>query len=357
MSPRLALLSCLLAIGAGCWRTPPENSAPPLPRVRVAPVAQGQAVRGLRVTGLLSALPGREVRLAPPAPGRLSLLNVSEGDRVRAGQVLAQVDTGPATAELQQAEATLREATSALAAAREKRERTDLLVERGVAARQESEQDHSAEAAARAARARARSALDLAQRGVGRTSLQAPFDGVVTTVWVRQGEMVDGTAPGVVQVSATDPLELRAFVTQEEAASLHAGQRASLTVDGLEGTRDGEVVAVAPSVDSQNGNVSVRLRFANPKGELRLGAAARAHVVLEDLGPALAVPSSALLPLEDGGVAVARVVEGRVHTVPVHVASEDQGRAVIQGPLAVGESVVVEGGYSLPDDAGVEVLK
>ncbi|NBD08215.1 efflux RND transporter periplasmic adaptor subunit [Corallococcus silvisoli] len=357
MSPRLPWLGCLLVTVAACQRPPPEEGAQPLPRVRVAPVAPGQAVRGLRVTGLLSALPGREVRLAPPVPGRLSLLRVAEGDRVRAGEVLAQVDLGPATAELQQAEATLKEATSALEAAREKRARTDVLVDRGVAARQDAEQDRSAEAAARSAETRARSALELARRGVGRTALQAPFDGVVTTVWVRQGEMVDASTPAVVQVSATDPLELRAFVTQQEAAALRPGQRASLRVEGLAGAREGEVTAVAPAVDALSGNVGVRLRFANPRDDLRLGGAAWAHVVLEDLGAALAVPSSALLPQEDGGVAVARVADGRVHTVPVRIVSEDEGRAVIQGPLAVGDPVVVEGGYSLPDDAGVEVLR
>lgn len=356
MSPRLALLACLLVFGTGCRRPPSEESAPPLPRVRVAPVALGQDVRGLWVTGVLSAPPGREVRLAPLVPGRLSLLHVSEGDRVRAGEVIAQVDTGPAIAELQQSEAALREATSALKAAREKRARTLFLVERGVAARQDAEQDQSAEAAARAAEVRARSALELARRGVRRTSLQAPFDGVVTTVWVRQGEMVDGSTPAVVQISATDPLELRAFVTQSQATLVAPGQRARLSVDGLAGAREGEVAAVAPAVDSQSGNVLVRLRFANPSGDLRLGGAARAHVVLEDLGPALSVPSSALLPLGDGGVGVARVEEGRVHTVPVRVASEDEGRAIIAGPLTVGAPVVVEGGYSLPDDAGVEVV-
>ncbi|NOK13205.1 efflux RND transporter periplasmic adaptor subunit [Corallococcus exercitus] len=357
MSPRLALLACLFASGVGCQRTSPEEAAPPLPRVRVVPVAPGQAVRGLRVAGLLAAPPGREVRLSPRVPGRLSLLRVAEGDRVRAGEVLAQVDPLDATAELQQAEAALREASSALDAAREKRARTDVLAEHGVAARQDAEQDRSAEAAARATEARARSALELARRGMGRTSLQAPFDGVVTAIGVRQGELVEGANPPVVQVSATDPLELRAFVTQQEAAAVQPGQRATLTVDGLDGAREGEVAAVSPSVDPQSGNVLIRLRFANPRGELRLGATAKAHVVLASLGSALAVPSSALLPQEDGGLAVARLGDGRVHRVPVQVVSEDEGVAVVQGPLAVGEPVVVEGGYSLPDDAGVEVLR
>ncbi|MCY1042259.1 efflux RND transporter periplasmic adaptor subunit [Corallococcus sp. bb12-1] len=357
MNPRVAWLASLLASVTACQRTPSERAAAPPPRVRVAVVAPGTAQGGLSLTGLLAAPPGREVRLSPLVPGRLTLLRVAEGDRVRAGEVLAQVDTGPATAELQQAEATLREATAAVEAAREKRARTDVLVSHGVAARQDSEQDRSAEAAAQATEARARSALDLARRGVGRTSLQAPFDGVVTAVWFRQGEVVDGANPAVLQVSAPDPLELRAFVPAQDAAALQAGQRAVLSVDGPPGTHEGELAAVSPSVDAQNGGVLVRLRFANPEGALRLGTSARARVLLAARGGTLTVPSSALLPLEDGGLAVARVEDGRVHTVPVRVRSEQDGQAVIEGALEAGATIVVEGGYSLPDDAGVEVVR
>ncbi|MCY1021047.1 efflux RND transporter periplasmic adaptor subunit [Pyxidicoccus sp. MSG2] len=357
MRTRLALLLCLVTSVNACKQAPPAEAALPLPRVRVAPARTGQAVRTLRVSGALSAPPGREVKLAPLVPGRLAVLRVAEGDAVKTGQVLGEVETGPVSAELQQAEATAREAAAAARAAEAKRARTEVLVQHGVAARQEAEQDLSAEAAAVAAEQRARAAVDVARRNVGRSELKAPFDGIVTAVFIRQGEAVDGTGQPVLQVSAVDPVELRAFVPQEDAARVQAGMRASLSVEGQAGARPGEVVAVSPSIDPTSGNVLVRLRFPNPAGALRLGAFGRAGILLGEQGTAITLPSSALLPLEDGGLGVAVVREGKVRGVPVTVWSEEGGQAVVQGPLQDGQDVIVEGGYSLPDGAGVEVVR
>jgi RND family efflux transporter MFP subunit len=133
--------------------------------------------------------------------------------------------------------------------------------------------------------------------------------------------------------------------------------RAALNVEGLEGTRPGEVVLVAPAVDAQSGNVLVRVRFPNPAAELRLGGLGRARIVLGEEKAAVTLPASALLPQEDGGVAVAVVEEGKVRGVPVTVWAEEEGQAVVRGPLKGGESVVVEGGYSLPDGTEVEVVR
>jgi membrane fusion protein (multidrug efflux system) len=133
--------------------------------------------------------------------------------------------------------------------------------------------------------------------------------------------------------------------------------RATLTAEGLADPRDGEVVMVSPAIDAQSGNVLVRIRFPNPSGELRLGGIGRAHIVTGEVGAAARLPVSALLPQEDGGLGVALVEEGRVRGVPVVVLSEDGQQAVIQGALKSGETVIVEGGYSLPEGAEVEVVR
>jgi RND family efflux transporter MFP subunit len=325
--------------------------------VRVAQVRWGRVARTVTATGVLAAPPGRDVKLGPLVPGRLSLLRVSEGDRVRAGQVLGEVETGPVSNELQQAEATARETEAAARAAESRRARTEVLVAHGVAARQDLEQDRSAEAAALAAEQRARAAVEQARRQVSRSELKAPFDGVVSTVFIRQGETVDGSSQPVVEIAATDPLELRAFVTQGEAARIRPGMRATLTVEELADTREGEVVMVSPAIDAQSGNVLVRVRFPNPTGDLRLGGMGRAHIVTGEEDSAARIPASALLPQEDGGLGVALVEEGRVRGLPVVVLSEEAQQAVVQGALKGGENVIVEGGYSLPEGAEVEVVR
>jgi RND family efflux transporter MFP subunit len=327
----------------------------------VALVQQGPTAQTVTAAGILAALPGRDVKLGPLVPGRLARLQVSEGDSVQAGQVLGEVETGPVSDELLQAEATTQEAKAATQAAESKRARTELLVEHGVAAREEAEQARAGEAAARAAEQRAQAALDLARRKVRYSELKAPFAGVVMTVFIRQGEAVDGTGQPVVQVAAIDPLELRAFVTPAQAAGIRSGMRATLSVDGLPDPRTGEaageVIHVSPSIDAQSGNVLVRIRFPNPGAELRIGSLGRAQIITGEENGAVTVPSTALLPLEDGGLGVATIEAGKAHTVPVTVHSEEAGLAVVTGALKGGESVIVEGGYALPEGTGVEVVR
>lgn len=354
--PLLALgLLAGVVLGGGCKPAAPQEKTPALPRVRVIAAEPGPVARTSMVTGVFTAPPGRDVKLGPLVPGRLTRLLVAEGDRVRAGQVLGEVETGPASDELQQAEATEREATAAVQAAEARRARTDVLVERGVAARQDAEQEHSAEAAAQAAQQRARAAVELARRKVRRSELTAPFDGVVAAVFIRQGEAVDGSGQPVVELAATDPLELRAWVAPAQAAALHAGLRASLSPE--EAPPSGEVVMVSPALDAQSGNVLVRLRFPNPQGALRLGALGRAWILTGQEERALKVPTSALLPQADGGVALSLVEEGKVRPLPVELLSEEGTRAVVRAPLDGGESIISEGGYSLPEGSAVEVLR
>ena len=350
---------CAVAASA-CQQAAPARSEPPLPRVRVAPVQQGPAAQTVTVSGLLAAPPGRDVKLGPLVPGRLARLLVSEGDEVRAGQVLGEVETGPVSDEYLQAEATAQEARAAMQAAEAKRARSEVLLEHGVAAREEVEQARAAEVAARATEQRARAALDLARRKVGYSELKAPFAGVVTAVFIRQGELVDGSSQPVVQVAAIDPLELRAFVTPAQAARIRPGMRA-VFVDGLPDAAtpesSGEVIRVSPSIDAQSGNVLVRCRFPNPSAKTRIGSFGRARIITGEESGAVTVPATALLPLEDGGLGVAALEAGKVHLLPVTVHSEEAGQAVVTGALKGGESVIVEGGYSLPDGTEVEVVR
>lgn len=353
---RRELLPALgLLLASACHEKAEERSLP-LPRVRVQ-VAAPQAVdETVTLTGLLAAPPGRDVKLGALVPGRLARVAVAEGDRVKQGQVLAEIETGPATDELSQAEATQAEADAAARAVEARKERTDALVKKGVAAQQEAEQAAAELASARASLDRAKSAVAQARRKLSRSALAAPFDGVVVAVLVRAGEAVDGNGQPVLEVAAPDPLELRCAVPPRDAARLRAGMAAQVTVESLGLTRPAEVHAVAPAADAQSGNVAVRLRLANADGALKLGVLARASVAVGRLESAVVVPSSALVPSPDGGTAVVVVQGGQSQLREVRAAFERGGRAALVSGVDAGEAVVVEGGYALPDGSRVEVV-
>lgn len=354
---RLGAVAALALLCACACHHRDEGAATPLPRVRVQ-IASPQSVdETVALTGLLVAPPGRDVKLGALVPGRLARVAVAEGDAVKQGQVLGEIETGPASDELAQAEATRSEAEAAARAVESRQVRTESLVKKGVAAQQEAEQAGAELAAARASLDRARAAVAQARRKLSRSALIAPFDGVVVAVLVRAGEAVDGNGQPVIEVAGPDPLELRCAVPPRDAARLRAGLAAQVTMESLGLTRPAQVIAVAPAADAQSGNVTVRLRLDNADRALKLGVLGRATVAVGRIDSAIVVPSTALVPGPDGGVAVVVVAAGgKTRTAEVRTAFESAGRAALVSGVDAGEALVVEGGYALPDGSQVEVV-
>jgi RND family efflux transporter MFP subunit len=346
----LALLLC------SCNSKEQKPSTLPLPRVRVERAQRGPVDEVVSLTGVLAAVPGKDVKLGALVAGRLARVGVAEGDAIKSGEILAEIEAGPTSDELAQAEATAREAEAAEQAAAAKWKRTEELLGQGAASAQDAEQSRASAISARSNSARAKSAVDLARRKLTRTAIKAPFDGIVVAVLVRGGESVDGNGQPVMEVAATDPVELRAAAPPRDATKLRPGMPAKIRLEGLPVEQSGTVFAIAPAADAASGNVLVRVRAANPEHALRLGMLARASIVVAHHQDAISVPSFALLPASDGGLAVALVKDGAAATEPVSVSFTTDGRAVVSG-LDGGEEVISEGGYSLPDGSKVEVVK
>ena len=105
----------------------------------------------------------------------------------------------------------------------------------------------------------------------------------------------------MVEVARTETLEVHAVVAAADAGRLSAGQKARVTVGALGRKWAGEVLAVSPLLDASTGTATVRIRLANPDGQLKGGEMAEAHIVLATHPDALAIPLEALLPENTGG--------------------------------------------------------
>lgn len=355
--PPLLVVALALWGATGCKSGSEEAAAPaPKPRVRVQRLVAAPQQEVARLTGVVSAAPGKDVKLGALVAGRLARLLVVDGQPVHAGEVLAEIEAGPVADELEQARATAEEAAAAAQAAEAKRVRTDDLLRKGIAAEQEAEAARSEAVAAQSALARARAAVDLAGRKVGHASLRAPFDGVVASILVRQGEAVDGNGQPVLEVAALQPLEVRAPAAPNVAVRLRQDMKVRVRLPAVGLEREGRIVSVAPTADATSGNFLVRVVLDNKDGALKLGLLAEAEVPLRTWEQALAVPSPALVPGTDGGLAVVEVADGKAHTVPVRLAFEGGGHAVLESGVDAGTDVIIEGGYSLPDGSEVEVV-
>ncbi len=273
-----------------------------------------------------SVLANEAVILRPEISGRVAQIRFAEGQRVRRGDALIELDDSVPRAELAQAEAQL-------ALARSNFERTrDLAQQRFVS---ESAQDQAASALKVQDAAKV-----LAQTKLAKSVIRAPFDGVIGVRQIAIGDYVkEGQDLVPIQDTATVKTEFR--VPERYLAQLKAGQRIELESDALAARRFGaRVDFVDPKVDANARSVLVRARVANADGALRPGMFVRVRLIFEQRPQALTVPEEAIVPGQAPGAGGSRNYVYRV------VGSGDQTRAV---------RTEVELG--LRRDAAVEVLR
>ncbi len=228
-----------------------------------------------------SILANEAVVLRPEISGRIAQIRFREGQHVRRGDVLFELDDSVPRAELAQAEAQL-------ALARSNYERTrDLAQQRFVS---ESAEDQAASALKVQDSARA-----LAQTKLSKSTIRAPFDGALGVRAVAVGDYVkEGQDLVAIQDTATVKVEFR--VPERYLGSVRAGQRVDIETDAIAQRKfAARVEFIDPKIDSNARSVMVRGRVANADGALRPGMFARVRLVFEQRARALTVPEEAIV--------------------------------------------------------------
>lgn len=241
--------------------------------------------------------------------GRLSRLNVSVGDRVRAGAVLAELDVAEATARASAGEAQVRAADASLALAEDAARRTLPLVQNGSVAEASGVQASSQRDLALAQRDTARAQLLLARAALDDHRLVAPFAGTVTRAPSGVGAVV---SPGqaLFELVDTSTLKLSTTVSEDDANLLAEG--APIHVATERGTVTGRVTAILATLDAHTRRVPVVAEFGNATpvaasgagkpaaaasaAPLRAGSFVRAWVATRQEIPVLRVPHNVLRP-------------------------------------------------------------
>ena len=183
-------------------------------------------------------------------------IHVEVGARVSAGQLLAVLEDDEVVIRLEAGQAKVDEAAAAFSRAEELRERE-------VISQSEYDQILASKRLAEAELARAR--LDLT-----RTRVRAPFDGMVSRRYVREGELVD-FGMGLFRVTAMTPLRARLLVPESEAAAFRVGAEVELVGAG-ELTATAKVIVIGPTIDAASGTREVVVELSEPGG-FRPGAA------------------------------------------------------------------------------------
>lgn len=279
----------------------------------------------VQLAGRVEPMVDARAAVAASVGGRVERVLVSPGQTVRIGQPLASLVSGEAATFRADADA----AAAQTEAARQVYERNRNLAEQGVVARQEVEASRaqllSAEAGARAARARSSAAG--APNVAGRLSVTSPIAGVVTSVQVGPGGFV---AQGGVVAEVTNPARVELVFTAPPALAVDVQAGAPLRVSGPGGDFDAVVTGVAAGAGGANGGAVIRAR---PTGSVLppAGSAVSGAIVTGDTTGGLTVPSEAV-----------QTVDGNT-VVFVQVAKGFQSRPVLAGRQAGGRTEILRG--------------
>jgi membrane fusion protein (multidrug efflux system) len=308
--------------------------------IEVAAVTRGALAREATVAGVLS--PVRTVGVNSQVGGALLSMRVEEGDVVRAGQVLAEIDSREIRAQLRSAEASL-------ALAKSTAERSAALLKDRVVTAAEYERDQAAFASAQAT-------VDALRTRLGYSSVRAPLAGVVTEKRNEAGDVV-GAQTRLFTIADVSTLVVRVQVSELDITGISVGQAADVSVDALGGASfKGTVRRIFPAADSVTRMVPVEVGLAGTAArQLRPGYLARVTVKLGERSGVLLAPASAVVGSRDARAVYVKVGE-KVERRTVRLGQTSGSVVEILEGLQPGDTVVSVGADQLRDGAQVRVV-
>lgn len=252
---------------------------------RAADPPKVDLTKGVTFTGTAAAT---VVTVRPRVSGYLERVAVKEGDAVKKGDVLFEVDARPYRAKLDAAKAELAVANAQAKAAASELARVKEAIQKGIVAKADVER---AEASAEETRARtdaAKAVVALAELNLGYTKPPAPIDGKVARVTATAGELVSPDETAVVTVVALDPIAVTFEVDEGTALAIRRavldGGKPAVAIglgDEKDYPRAAALDAIAPQVDPKAGTVRFRAVLPNPKELIPHGAFVRVKLTVQ----------------------------------------------------------------------------
>jgi membrane fusion protein, multidrug efflux system len=337
-------LATLLAASVGCSRGPGASagSAGQTP-TQIGPENIAIATRGTIRTGPVisgTLAPILDAQLRAQVGGSVLAIHAEQGQRVRDGAELAQIDAAGLRDAFLSARAALNSAQIAADYAARQAQRYDTLFQGGAVSDRDRETVVQQNAQAQAGLIDARARLVAAEKQLAYTIVRAPFGGVVADRDVSAGDVVQ---PGTLMYTLVDPsqLQLQAAVPAEQIASVRVGQPVTFSLNGY-GDRvfRGTVLRISPLADPSTRQIQVYATLPNPDNALAAGLYASGRVVT-DSAVGLLVPTEAI-DTRNLRPAVERVRRGRVERIDVQLGMRDTqaNRVQIVSGVAAGDTLL-----------------
>ena len=288
--------------------------------------------------------------------GYLQRWYVDIGARVKAGQLLADIETPEVDQQLQQARADFQTAQANLALAKSTAERWQFLAKTDSVSKQETDEKVGDLNAKKAVVESAESNVRRLEETQRFQKIYAPFDGVITARNTDTGSLINaGGASGkeLFHLAAVNRLRVYVNVPEVYARAARPGARAILTLDEFPGRSfRGTLARTSNSIDMAAHTLLVEVDVNNPKGELLPGAYVLVHLKLPGQIRALTVPANTLLFRQEG-LRVGVVHDGRAELVPIKIGRDYGTEVEVVSGLRPKDAIIVNPADSLVSGAPV----
>ena len=370
----LVFLVIVAAAGYAWWHFRDKPDEAGAIKFITAEVKSGDVAQTVLASGSLQ--PFKSVKVGAQVSGEISALFVQVGDKVKAGDRIAEIDASTqqntrdsAAAALASSKAALSAAQAKLREAQQNFNRQQELVKKGAAARESLDAAQatlkSAQSAVEQAKADIRKSqleLDNAGLRLGYTSVTAPMDGVVISVAVEKGQTVNAVqdSPTLVTLAQTNTMTVEAEIAEADVGAVQPGMAAYFTLLGADKTRfEGKLKSIDPaplatsknttSASSSSNDTAVyyygKMDVPNPDGKLRIGMTANMVINVREAKGVLTIPMTALQTNSAGADEVQVMgADGKPQPREVKLGINDGVNTEVVTGLKAGEQVVVSSG-------------
>ena len=366
----LWLILAALVVGAfGVWRLyfagalAPETaaSAAPSPAVPVTVDEVRDADFPVYLTGLGVVEPYDTVTVSSRVDGEITKVDFKQGQMVKEGDVLAEIDPRPYQAALDQAVAKKAADDATLKNAQLNLQRYTTLSKEDFSSKQQLDAQQATVDQLTAQIKGDQAAIDNAQTQLSYTTIRSPLSGKTSFRLVDPGNIVHATATtGIVTIVKLQPISVVFTAPEQEVSRINQALAAgvvpvsAMSSDGLTTLSQGHLALVNNSVDQASGDIRMKATFANTDDALWPGLSVSTRLRVETLKQVIVVPQDAVQRGPAGLYAYVVVSGDKVEMRPIKVGQEGDGLSVVSQGLTPGEAVVTEGQYRLREGSLVQ---